>query len=114
MNFKTNAILVVPALVLGLACTACARKERVEVVENDDVVTTTETVDTTADTSADMTADTYEADTMQEQEIAEVEQTYEPAPETLPQTAGPLPAIALGGLFSLLAGFGLTLRRRIG
>jgi len=32
----------------------------------------------------------------------------------LPATAGPLPLLALGGLFSLLGGLGLTLRRRFG
>lgn len=34
-------------------------------------------------------------------------------PETLPATAGPLPIIALGGMFSLLGGIGLTTRRRL-
>jgi LPXTG-motif cell wall-anchored protein len=36
----------------------------------------------------------------------------EPAPAELPRTATPLPAIAVGGLASLLAGLGLGLRRR--
>ena len=34
-------------------------------------------------------------------------------PTTLPATAGPLPIIALGGALSLLAGLGLTMRRRL-
>ena len=33
-------------------------------------------------------------------------------PSTLPQTAGPLPWLALGGLLSMLGGLGLTMRRR--
>jgi hypothetical protein len=33
-------------------------------------------------------------------------------PAVLPQTAGPLPWIALGGLLSLLGGLGMTLRRK--
>jgi len=33
-------------------------------------------------------------------------------PTVLPQTAGPLPWLALGGLLSLLGGLGLTIRRR--
>ncbi|TVS14320.1 MAG: LPXTG cell wall anchor domain-containing protein [Gammaproteobacteria bacterium] len=37
----------------------------------------------------------------------------DPLPSVLPQTSGPLPWFALGGLLSLLGGFGLTLRRRI-
>ena len=42
-----------------------------------------------------------------------VEQAPEPLPEPeLPRTASPLPFIAVGGLGSLLAGLGLTLRRR--
>jgi LPXTG-motif cell wall-anchored protein len=36
----------------------------------------------------------------------------EPAPAELPRTASPLPVLAVGGLGSLLAGLGLTLRRR--
>jgi LPXTG-motif cell wall-anchored protein len=36
-----------------------------------------------------------------------------PIASELPNTAGPLPLIALGGLMSLLGGLGLTLRRKI-
>lgn len=35
-----------------------------------------------------------------------------PLPATLPQTASPLPWVALAGLLALLAGLGLTLQRR--
>jgi hypothetical protein len=39
----------------------------------------------------------------------------EPArtPARLPNTAGPLPLVALGGLVALLAGMGLTVTRRL-
>ena len=46
--------------------------------------------------------------------VGEPEQVPEPPPAELPRTATPLPAIAVGGLASLLAGLGLgALRRRL-
>ncbi len=45
-------------------------------------------------------------------ELAQAEPARETRRNTLPATAGPLPLIALGGLFSLLGGISLTMRRR--
>lgn len=45
--------------------------------------------------------------------MAEAKPARTERPATLPATAGPLPIIALGGLFSLLGGIGLTTRRRL-
>lgn len=44
--------------------------------------------------------------------LAQVDPTPARAVPRLPDTAGPLPALALGGLLSLFGGAGLTLRRR--
>lgn len=45
--------------------------------------------------------------------MAEANRNENERPDTLPATAGPLPIIALGGMFSLLGGLGLTTRRRL-
>ncbi|MFN2300861.1 MAG: hypothetical protein ABR565_03175 [Gammaproteobacteria bacterium] len=37
----------------------------------------------------------------------------EPMARMLPRTAGPLPLLALGGLFALIGGLGLTMRRKL-
>lgn len=49
-----------------------------------------------------------------EQRLARAEPRQTEPTYRLPSTAGPLPLIALGGTLSLLAGLGLTLRRRFG
>ena len=54
-----------------------------------------------------------EAAARRSRELAQAEPARETRRNTLPATAGPLPMIALGGLFSLLGGIGLTMRRRL-
>ena len=53
-----------------------------------------------------------EAAARRSRELAQAEPAIDTRRNTLPATAGPLPMIALGGLFSLLGGIGLTMRRR--
>jgi len=53
-----------------------------------------------------------EAAARRSRELAQAEPARDTRRNTLPATAGPLPMIALGGLFSLLGGIGLTMRRR--
>ena len=45
--------------------------------------------------------------------MAQADPKPAPVENRLPNTAGPLPFIALGGLMSLLGGLGLTLRRKV-
>lgn len=45
--------------------------------------------------------------------MAQADPAPTPIASDLPNTAGPLPLIALGGLMSLLGGLGLTIRRRL-
>lgn len=53
-----------------------------------------------------------DTDDDQSSQMAQAEPRTDERPDRLPATAGPLPIIALGGLFSLLGGAGLTMRRR--
>ena len=46
-------------------------------------------------------------------EMAQADRGREELDSELPNTAGPLPLIALGGLMSLFGGLGLTIRRKM-